>query len=388
MRPSIRLQLSQKFPTTDRLLTSLPGNPKVANLNDGASATTDSVTNEGKWVILLQKQAALIQPYHTTACKDYAEVMSEVEVYKAADQLAMKALKDVAMNKVNAWFEDGLQSGVPLSNEFRQCASEVVLEHKDFATLLFAICTKYLPVVEGDPALNSLLDAQNPVAWNVMVAVSHQWKEEVKQQQYELETRKNRIWLLTEHTNKQKTVVEGFEQRHKSQVETLSAPLALAESSLVAAENKVSQLQNLNRDLQQELLLQKVSALKMKENNPAPALTKSTGLKSDVSDEKLVMGIDELQRLISGKEFALEQARSAHQRVKDDLRGENEGLRTEISKLKSLINQLVSFFKRGDGCPGCRKRWNVDIGHAPGRCSISVDCKICAYKEPFTGNEI
>jgi hypothetical protein len=49
------------------------------------------------------------------SCKDYAEVISDVDVYVVAEKLDILPLKEVATRKVSTWFEVELQAGLPLS---------------------------------------------------------------------------------------------------------------------------------------------------------------------------------------------------------------------------------------------------------------------------------
>lgn len=127
----------------------------------------------------------------------------------------------------------------------------------------------------------------------------------------------------------------------------------------------------------------------MKDTNRGQAAKENTAPKPEVSLQKLTKKVDELQKMNDSKEGALRQAKSAHQQIKNQLQGEIEGLRTEaaeVKKWKSLVNQLVILFKGQDGCPGCRKRWNVHVTHGRG-CSISVGCKCCAFKGFVNGKE-
>lgn len=229
--PSIRLPLSQRFPTTDNFLTTLLGEPKTISLSDGTTVTTDVVTNEEKWAILLKKQAALIQPYNTSTCNDYAEVIAEVDVYAAADKLEIPALKDVAMNKVNDWLELELQAGSPLSNDFRACAIYVLREHKDFAASFIALCARYLLVVEEDAALKSLLEAQHPLPWNAMISVRLQWAKEVRHQRKELDLSQRQVYTLKNHINQQEKATKDVDEDLQSEVKKLSESLNWLEAA-------------------------------------------------------------------------------------------------------------------------------------------------------------
>src|SRR6201996_7268833 len=247
---STHLPLNQKFPATDKFLTTVKGKPTTISLNDGSTRTTGTVTNKEKWAIMLGKQAALKEPYDIVACKDYGEVIFEIDLYAVAEKLEVLALKEVAMNKVSAWFEVGLQAGLPLSNEFRTCAIYVLRGHHDFAQSFVGLSAKHFSVIEKDSALASLIEELHPISWNAMKSVRRQWSTELEQYREDLEKSKEQVSTLISRLGQEKVMSGDFEKALESQTETLSKSLACAQGRADAAEMRVARLENLNTSLQ------------------------------------------------------------------------------------------------------------------------------------------
>ncbi|OCT51036.1 hypothetical protein CLCR_08647 [Cladophialophora carrionii] len=376
------LPLYQKFPITDKFLTTVRGKPMTVDLIDGTTRTTDTVTNKQKWAIMLSNQAALKDPYDMETCRDYAEVISEVDLYFAAEKLEIPALKGIAMDKVSAWFEVELQAGFPFSCDFRTCAIYVLREHREFAKLFIGVCAKYLPVVMNDSALVSLIEELHPMTWNAMMSVQHQWAARLGEAIQDLEKSKEHVSALETRHLQQKSASENFEKILESKVETLSRSLASAEARVDTAEATVRRLEDLQVSLQQQLLAEKVSVLKMEDANKAVQKYKSQSVKPAL--QKLAEKVEDLERAVACKDQALQQSRSANQKIKDDLRYENEGLRAEIGMMKNAFDLCKSFVNYEHDCPRCRRGWNIRIGHDQ-YTSISIGCKCCDFKKWYDG---
>jgi hypothetical protein len=379
---SAHLPLHQKFPITDKFLTTVKGKPVIVNLNDGTSKTTDSVTNKEKWAIMLGKQAALKDPYDTVACNDYAEVISEVDLYVAAEKLEILALKEIAMRKVLAWFEVELQTGLPLSGDFRTCAVFVLREHKEFAKSFIGVCARHLPVVEEDSALVSLIEELHPMTWSAMMSVRHQWTSQLEETLLDREKIRDQLSALKTDNLHQKSMSEDREKVLMSQVEIWKRYLELAESRAAALQTTADQLENLNKSLHQELLDEKNSVAKMKSANRA--LQENKSKRSDSMLQKLSQKVDDLERAVVSKEQALEQSRSANQRIKDDLRDANESLQAEIGMIKNAFDHFIGFVNYEPDCPRCRREWNLRIGHNR-YTSIRVRCRCCDFQKWWDG---
>ncbi|EXJ58076.1 hypothetical protein A1O7_05500 [Cladophialophora yegresii CBS 114405] len=370
------LPLHQKFPITDKFLTTVKGKPITVDLNDGTTRTTDTVTNKQKWAIMLAKQAALKDPYDMEACRGYAEVISEVDLYFAAEKLEIPALKGVAMGKVSAWFEAELQAGLPLSCDFCTCATYVLREHREFAKSFIGVCAKYLPVVEKDSALVALIEELHPMTWNAMMSVRQEWAARLRETIQDLEKSKEQLSALETRNLQQKSEAEDSKKLLKSQVETLSRYLASAKGRADTAEATVRQLESSQVSLKQELLDEKASVLKWEGANKA--MQKYKPQKVDRSLQKLTEKVEDLERAVASKEEALQQSRSANRKIKDDLRYENEGLRAEIDEMKNAFNLFLAFVNYEHDCPRCGCEWNLRIGDNH-YTSISIGCKRCDF---------
>ena len=368
---SAKLTLSQKFPVTDKLVSDVLGKPVTVTLNDGTIKTTDTLTNKEKWAIMLRMQSELKDQYHVVACKDYTEAILEIELIVVAEKLEIPELKEIAMNKVSGWFENELKAGLPLSNDLRASAIHVLREHADLANAFIGPCARYLAVVEKDDELTTLIKKMQPITWNAMMSIQGYWATQTKQQQEELtktteeltktteELTKTTVTLnkTTEALEKTTKVLQALEARTsqnklisndaekvlKSQVETLSRSLAVAEGKTKAAQTTIGQLEDLNRALEQGVM--RNAKWRLRENNPP---------KSDPPNHKSVKEADEL-------------------------RTENSRLRSETEKMKDAFNRFIGSINQEEDCPKCRRRWNVRIGHKL-HTSISVACKCCDYK--------
>ncbi|KIW66322.1 hypothetical protein PV04_05658 [Phialophora macrospora] len=379
---SAHLPLYQKFLITNKFLTTVKGKPITVNLNDGTTKTTDTVTNKEKWAIMLGKQAALKDPYNMVACKDHAEVISEVDLYVAAEKLEILSLKEIAMRKVSARFEIEIQAGLPLSDDFRTCAIYVLREHKEFAKSFIGTCAKYLPVVQQDSTLVSLIAELHPMTWNAMMSVRHQWTTQLEETLLDREKVREQLSALETRNIQQKSASEEFEKVLISQVETLSRSLASAESRADTTRTMATQLENLNKSLHQALLDEKDSVLKMKRANRA--LEENKSQKRDASLQKLTKKVEDLERALICKEQALEQSRSANQKIKDGLRDANESLQVDIGMIKNAFDHFIRFVNYEHDCPRCRREWNLRIGHDR-YTSIRIGCRCCDFKKWYDG---
>lgn len=329
---------------------------------------------------MLNKQAAMTDPFDMVACKDYAEVMFEMDLYNAAEKLGILALKEVAINKASNWFEAEMQTELPLSTDLQTCAIYVLREHGEFAKAFIGICAKYLPIIEKDQKLASSIEELHPLAWSAMMAVRSQWTEEVKQYRDDLEKSKKHISTLKTSIKDRQTRPGQSESEVKERIESMTRSLALAEGRADAANLMIEQLDNLTRSLQQELLVQKSSALKLRDSNRA--LKSQNSPKPDASSHQLAKKVEELERALQTKETALEQSRASNNQIKTELREENEDLRDDLERMKLAVTRVVSYINQS--CPHCRRAPNTRVKRED-FAEYSITCHKCTHYKAFDG---
>ena len=266
--PAAHLPLDKKFPGADEYLTAMNGKPTTIKLNDGTTKVQDATTNKEKWPHMLGEQAALAQPYPVLSCENLAEVMLEIHVYSVAGDLEMPSLEATAMGKVSAWFETQLQTGLPVSNGFRACASYILRGDTDFVKPFLSACTRYLPVIEADDVLCSLIEETHPLAWTVMCSARALWKSESKQLQEALDTSKEKLQKIESSHPEPGEIPGDLEEVLKSQVEAMSRSLAEAKRKNYDNRTAIQQLEQDNKKLKREALEEKASALSLHEAKP------------------------------------------------------------------------------------------------------------------------
>jgi hypothetical protein len=370
------LSLSQQFPAFNNHLASLKGHKNTVHLDDGTTKDIPLVTNEQKWACVLQYQAS-VEPYTLAECSNCAEVMKEMAFYATAEQFEVFGLKQTSLQKVTAWFEAEFQRGAPFSNDVHECATFVLKEHSPFVQAFIGLCAKFFPVVEKDSKVMSLMGDLQPIALATMQSMRLQWAKELKQKDYEVENSKQSCLKLEKRMGVQANISKQAAAKHKTQVDTMRESLAQAAIREQSTKAKLSELQNLTKSLQTEVLAHKTSARNLLEANRT-----AKAQQTSIQVQHLTGQVKNLERALASKEQALDQSRAANQNIKNDLRADNEYLANENDEIKLALKR--AFKHINTKCVRCKSASTTHVTHHKYR-EILVQCRGCNSQKCFDG---
>jgi predicted nucleic acid-binding Zn-ribbon protein len=323
--------LDKRFPNIDKFLTTVKVNLASGPGDHTSLAAPEAVSHKQKWAVLIAKQKSLEEPYNSLPCDNPAMVMAELEVFSAAKKLAIESLQATVVEKVSAWFEKELQRGSPLSSDLHSLSDSALHKDPAFVSSFVALCADYLPLVEQDRRITSLLMELDPYSWKLLCCVRSQWKTQCDIQESMIKQNKEQIQTCETQLATSSKEVALRQYRHETTLNLVNENLATTEMDLKAAQAKAERHEKLSRSLQEELLSMRTSSLQLgKENHPPEANTPGASPRwEEVKSLK--------ERLASSQE-ALRQAKAAHEAFKTQVQ-ESSG-QGEVKRLKEQIEHL------------------------------------------------
>ncbi|EXJ90532.1 hypothetical protein A1O1_03635 [Capronia coronata CBS 617.96] len=356
------------FPNTDKFLTTVVGKPVPKSSVSIPSAGPDMIGNRDKWAVLIGKQRVMGNLYEEKTCTNLAEVSKEMDIFAAAQQLDMAALKELAMKKVFAWFEKELRLGTPLSEELNKVAELVLRKEKSFVKPFFRLYAKFFPTVGMNLTFSRLMRELDRDTFDMLAELHSQWTTERSRLDEALEQTTRKAADLEVEVNLLKAQKASSETQQKD-LENLKEALKISQAKEIVSATKAELFENLNKTLQMDLLMTRVSNLHSNENHPPRADPRP---KKDTATEDA----EKLKRQITDTQQALQQHKAGHKKVKNDLKREKQLLKEQLDDLKDAFKMFMDDVNKSGRCAGCKRQWNftIDQDHYD---SIKIACKLC-----------
>ncbi|EXJ80987.1 hypothetical protein A1O3_07275 [Capronia epimyces CBS 606.96] len=360
---------ARTFPHTDRFLRTVIGKPIAKTDNGLPSAELDMISNTRKWSVLTEKQRVMKDLYDEKSCNSPTEVSQELDIFAAAQQLKITSLEALAMKKVLAWFEKELQLGRPLSEDLHKIADLVLRKEKAFVKPFFSLYAKFFPALGMDLSLSRLMKDLDRTTFDLFAQLHPNWITERNRLNETNEQNRQRAKALEGEIELLKGQCTSSENTYKKDMETVKEALKTAQVNEIASAAKAELLERLNKSLQMDLLMAKVSNLKTKESNLPKADNQP---KIDTAAEDA----EKLKKQLIDVQLALKQHKADHQKLKNALKKEKEKLKDQLDDLKYAFKQFVADVNESGRCAGCKREWNFTLGHDH-YTAINISCKLC-----------
>ncbi|KAI1618908.1 hypothetical protein EDD36DRAFT_460546 [Exophiala viscosa] len=360
------IELAKRFPNVNNFLATIGGGPGSVSKGDSTSTNLGSVTTEQKWAVLTSKQRLLNKPHDNSPCSSPTEVMAETEVYTAARMLQVVGLQDVALSKIMAWVEKELLKEAPLSEDLRLAADYMLRRERALVTPFLSLCTRYMPAVEQDATLVSLLTSLDPNTWQLLCSMRTQWTTENDQLKQDLLQQERRTRFLEASIKLNQSQEALFADELTSQIDKLGESLKASQENHKFAEAKIEGLNKNIQSQQNENLQLKAAKLGAKDaNQPKPEPNSKVNEELRATNQKLRADLSSL--------------RASQARLRDELENEKQlyqKLCTQYNESKSAIDRFRTAVNRNSSCNNCKRRWNIDIEHM-GYNEIGIMCNGC-----------
>ncbi|KAK4940556.1 hypothetical protein LTR10_019315 [Elasticomyces elasticus] len=378
------IELADRFPNVNSFLAAIRGGAGSGSKadttsvgrragsgskGDVTSTNLSSVTTEQKWAILTSKQRLLDTPYDNSPCGSPAEVMTETEVYTAAGKLQIVGLQDVVLSKIMAWMEKELRKGSPLSEDLRLTADNILRKEKGLVTPFQSLCTRYMPAVEQDASLVSLLTSVDSSTWHLLSSMRVQWRAENDQLKQDLLQQERRTRFLEASIKLNQSEEALFAGELTSQIHKLGESLNATQENHKFAEPKIDGLNRTIQSQQTEILQLKVAKLGLKDVNRPNEPARLGNDREDVVAKKpelMSKVYEELQTKYQKLRSDFTLLQTSQGRLKNELKNEkqlNQKLSKQYGETKSAFNIFMSDVNKTGSCEGCKRRWNFTVDH-------------------------
>ena len=364
-------ELARRFPNVNNFLAAIGAAPSSGYNEASTNSNLSNLSTEQKWAVLTSKQQLLNKPYDNAPCSNPTEVMTETEVYTAAGKLQVVGLQDVALSKIMAWVEKELQRGSPLSEDLRLAADHMLRKEKALVTPFLSLCTRYIPTVEQDATLVSLLTSLDPTSWSLICNMRSQWKAGDDQLKQDLLQQERRTRFLEASVKINQSQEALFAGELSSQIEKLGESLKATQENHKFAEAKIQGLNKTIQSQQTEILQLKVANLGVKQANQPNPPTSKPELKSKAYAE--------LQAKYQKLHSDLTSVQASQAQLRANLKNEKQlyqKLNDQYNDTKSAFDRFRVGVNKESYCNNCRRRWNIYIEHL-GYTDMSIECTAC-----------
>ncbi len=427
--------LDKMFPNIGQFLADVKVKPAASGQGGGHAAKTTST--QEKWAALMKKQKLILKEAYATRgpSESPAMVTADLEVFDAARKLAIKPLQANVVEKVSAWFEKELQTGLPLSPDLHSLSDLALRKNPAFVNSFITLCAKYFPSVEQDDRITALLMELDPRSWELLCTVRSQWKIQCTQQDMTHKT------IVAAHEKE----VDWLQDRHKSTLGVMNESLTTAQMDLKAAQAKAERYEMFSKSLQEQLLATRASTHLLRKENKAtetnappkklfPTQAEVEVLKAQLKNSQDALQratkpanqalrtqtqpspghgeLDSLKEQLRSSQEALQQAKQSHKALKVQMQTEHrkvvddferlrekaretqakaehelqeqiDRLNGRIREMRTAIGMLVQDINNEGGCERCKCQWNMTLQSKVHDTEISLTCKQCEMQVWF-----